>query len=108
MGKALARRCRSSTCGSAEGIKDERRRENVAAFFDMMGCAVVLGPIVGSVVGTMTPVDTKLVLGLAAQPVETHIHGFCASRLNVVGDNAVGGAVVSLNGSCALCVPHDC
>ena len=96
-------------CGSAEGIKDERRRENVAAFFDVMGCALVLGPIVGLVVGTTMPVDTKLVLGLVAiQPVERHVHGFCVSRLNVVGDNAVGGAVVRLNGSRGLCVPHGC
>ena len=75
----------------------------------MMGCAVVLGPVVGSVVGTATPVDTKLILGFAAsQPVETHVHGFGASRLNVVGDNSVGGAVVSLNGSRRLLVSHGC
>ncbi len=66
-----------------------------------MGCAVVLGPIVGSVVGTTTPVDTKLVLGFAAmQPVEMHVHGFSASRLNVVGDNAVCSAVVGLDVGC--------
>ncbi len=73
----------------------------------MMGCAMVLGPVVGSVDRTTTPIETKLILGIVApQPVKVHIHGFGAARLNVVGNNAMCSAVVGLNGCRGLFVSH--
>ena len=38
--------------------------------------------------------------------MESHIHGFCAFRLNAIVDYAVGRGVVCLNGSWGLLVDH--
>ncbi len=43
--------------------------------------------VVGAVVGSGPPVIFELLLGLAiAKPVEKHVHGFRAARLDVVVD----------------------
>jgi hypothetical protein len=68
---------------------------------------MMFGPIVGSVVGSWMPVVAGLVLGVTAlQPVELHVHCFGVSWLNVVGDDAMGCAVVSLDGCGRLLVAH--
>ena len=52
---------------------------------------------------------TKLVLGFAAsKPMESHIHGFCASGLYVVVYDSKGCTVVGLHGSWGLFVAHFC
>jgi hypothetical protein len=80
----------------------------VGRFFDMVRRTMMFGPIVGSVVGSWTPVVAELVfLGvMAPQPVELHVHCFGASWLNVVGDDAMGCAVVGLDGCGRLLVAH--
>ena len=73
----------------------------------MVRRTMMFGPIVGSVVGSWMPVVAKLVLGVTAlQPVELHVHCFGASWLNVVVDNAMGCAVVGLDGCGRLLVAH--
>ena len=68
---------------------------------------MMFGPIVGSVVGSWMPVVAELVLGvMALQPVELHVHRFGASWLNVVGDDVMGCAVVSLDRCGRLLVAH--
>jgi hypothetical protein len=53
------------------------------------------------------PVVAELVLGVTApQPVETHVLCFGALWLNVVGDDAMGCAVVGLDGCGRLLVAH--
>ncbi len=65
----------------------------------MVRRTMMFGPIAGSVVGSWTPVVAELALGvMAPHPVELHVHRFGASWLNIVGDNAMGCAVVSLDG----------
>ena len=68
---------------------------------------MMFGPIVSLVVGSWTPVVAELVLGVTApQPVELHVRYFGALWLNVVGDNAMGYAVVGLDGCGRLLVAH--
>ncbi len=68
---------------------------------------MMFGPIVGSVLGSWTPVVAELVLGVTApQPVESHVHCFGASWLNVVADDAMGCAVVGLDGCGRMLVAH--
>ena len=72
-----------------------------------MSGAVMFGPVVGSVVRSWAPVVSKLALGItAAKPMEFHVHCFIAARLDVVGDDAMCCAVVSLDGCGRLLVAH--
>ncbi len=67
----------------------------------------MFGPIAGSVVRYWMPIVAELALEVTAlQPVESHVHCFGASWLNVVGDNAMGCAVVSLDGCGRWLVAH--
>jgi hypothetical protein len=73
----------------------------------MVRRTILFHPIVGLVVGSWTLVVAELILGvMAPQPVELHIHCFGALSLNVVGDNAMGCAVVGLDGCGRLLVAH--
>ncbi len=73
----------------------------------MVRRTMMFGPIVDSVVGSWMPVVVELALGVTApQPVESHVHCFGASWLNVVGDDAMGFAVVGLDGCGRLLVAH--
>ena len=68
---------------------------------------MVFGPIVGSVERPRSPVVSELALGVTAPlPVESHVHRFGATWLNVVRNNAVGSAVVGLYGHGRLLVAH--
>jgi hypothetical protein len=70
---------------------------------------VVFGPVVCSVVGSWAPEKMELLLDFAAsKPMESHIHGFCASGLYVVVYDSKGCTVVSLHGSWGLFVAHFC
>jgi hypothetical protein len=76
--------------------------------FNVVGCAVVLGPVVHPVVA-WAPKESELTLGIATlQPVESHVHGLCALGLYVVVYYSKGCAVVSLHGSWGLLVTHFC
>jgi hypothetical protein len=78
-------------------------------FFDVVGCTVVLGPVICPVVGDWLPKELELALGLMTlQPVESHVHGFCASGLYVVVYDSKGCAVVGLHWSWGLFVAHFC
>ena len=45
---------------------------------------MMLGKVVGTVVGSGSPIIFELILGLAiTEPMETHVHGFRAARLDV-------------------------
>ncbi len=68
---------------------------------------MMFGPIVGLVVGSWAPVVAELALEVTApQPVELHVHRFGAVWLDVVGDDAMGCAVVGLDGCGRLLVVH--
>ena len=72
-----------------------------------MGCAMMLGEVVGTVVGSGPPIIFELVLGFAiAEPMKTHVHGFRAARLDVVVDDSKGCAVVSFDWGFGLFVAH--
>jgi hypothetical protein len=73
----------------------------------MVRRTMMFGPIVGSVVGSQMPAVAESALGVTAlQPVELHVHCFGAAWLNVIGDNAMGCAVVGLDGCGRLLVAH--
>ncbi len=70
---------------------------------------MVLGPVVCSVGVSWAPEKMELVLGFAAsKPMESHIHGFCASGLYVVVHDSDSCTVVGLHGSWGLFVSHFC
>jgi len=70
---------------------------------------MMLGPVVCSVGGAWAPEKSELALSFAfAQPVESHVHGFSVSWLNVVVHDSEGCGVVSLHGSLGLFVAHFC
>ena len=70
---------------------------------------MMLGPVVCPVGGAWAPEKTELALGFAVtQPVESHVHGFSASWLNVVVHDSEGCGVVGLHGSLGLFVTHFC
>ncbi len=68
---------------------------------------MMFGPVVGSVVESWVPVVSKLAVGItAAKPMESHVQCFSAAWLDVVGDDAMCCAVVSLDGCGRLLVAH--
>ena len=70
---------------------------------------MMLCPVVCPVGGAGAPEKTELALGFAVtQPVESHVHGFGASWLNVVVHDSEGCGVVGLHGSLGLFVAHFC
>jgi hypothetical protein len=70
-------------------------------------CIVVLGPVVSLVGWSKAPEKSELILRYAAsEPMGLHVHGFGASRLNVVVHNAKGCCVVSLHWGGWLLVAH--
>ncbi len=70
---------------------------------------MMLGPVVGPVVGSGAPEKLELALGFAvAQPVESHVHGFSSSWLNVVVHDSKDCGVVGLYGSFWLYMAHFC
>ncbi len=73
----------------------------------MMGYAMVLGKVADVVGRARAPVVSELALLVEiAKPPKLHVHGFGATREDVVGNNTKGGAVVSLDGGRGLCVSH--
>ena len=67
------------------------------ALLDVVGGAVVFGPIIGQVHFAGAPEETELVLRFtASEPVKAHVHCFCSSRLDVACDDAKRRAVVGL------------
>ncbi len=72
-----------------------------------MSGTVMFGPVVGSVVGSWLPIVLKLALRLtAAKPMESHVHCFNAAWLDVVGDDSMCCAIVSLDGCGRLLLTH--
>jgi hypothetical protein len=58
--------------------------EKIWAPLDMMGGAVMFGPVVGQVCCSRPPEETELALGfMASQPVKLHVHCFGLPWLNV-------------------------
>ncbi len=77
------------------------------SFFNVVCCAVMLGPVVSLVGGSRAPAKLELILRFSTyKPIELHVHGFGASRLNVVVHNAKGCCVASLHWGGWLLVAH--
>ncbi len=75
----------------------------------MVGCTVVLGPVVCPVVGAWAQKELELALGLATlQSVESHVHGLCVPGLYVLVYGSKGCAVAHLHWSWGLFVTHFC
>ncbi len=67
----------------------------------------MFGPVVGSVVGSWVPVVLKLALRfMTAKPMQSHVHCFSVAWLDVVGDDTMCCAIVSLDGCGRLLVAH--
>jgi hypothetical protein len=67
----------------------------------------MFGPVVSSVVGSWSPIVSKLALRLvAAKPMESHVDPFSAAWLDVVGDDTMCCAIVGLDGCGRLLVTH--
>ncbi len=72
--------------------------EKFWALLDMMGGAMMFGPVVSQVCCAGPPVETQLALGfMASQPVKLHVHCFGLPWLYVACDNCVGSAAISLH-----------
>jgi hypothetical protein len=67
----------------------------------------MVGPVVGSVLGSWVPVVSKFALRLtAAKPMESHVNCLSAAWLDVVGDDTMSCAIVCLDGCGRLLVGH--
>ncbi len=67
----------------------------------------MFGPVVCSVVGSWVPVVSKLALRLMAEkPLESHVHCFSATWLDLVRDDTMCCAIVGLDGCGRLLVAH--
>jgi hypothetical protein len=61
--------------------------EKFWVLLDMMGSAMMLGPVVSQVFLSRPPEETELILGfMASQPVKSHVHCFGLPWLNVACD----------------------
>ena len=70
---------------------------------------MMLGPIICSVVFARAPIEFELLLGFAAtEPMETHVHRFGATGLDVVVDDSKCGTVVGFDWGFGLFVAHLC
>jgi hypothetical protein len=79
--------------------------EEFASFFNVVCCAVMLGPVVSLVGGSLEKLELILRF-LASEPMESHVHAFGALRLNVVVHNAKSCCVIGLHWSGWLLVAH--
>ncbi len=67
----------------------------------------MLGPVVSLVGGSRVPENSELILHfLASEPMESHVHGFGTSRLNVVVHNTKRCCVVGLHWAGWLLMVH--
>ena len=73
--------------GRLQGCDHALWHEKFWALLNMMGGAVMFGPVVGQVCYAGPPEETELVLGFAAsQPVKWHVNCFGSPWLNVASD----------------------
>jgi hypothetical protein len=64
----------------------------------VVGGAVVFREVVAAVGRARAPVVLELILLIAVvEPPKMHVHGFCAVGQDVVGHDAQGSAIVSLD-----------
>jgi hypothetical protein len=90
-----------------EGFQYTVLCEEFVSFFNVVCYAVMLGPVVRLVGGFRAPEKLELILRfLASELMEFHVHGFGASRLNVVVLNAKSCCVVRLHWGGWLLVAH--
>jgi hypothetical protein len=67
------------------------------ALLNVMGGAMMFGPVVSLVCLAGMPEETELFLGFTpSEPVKSHVHCFHSLRLDVAVDDSKRGAVVSL------------
>ena len=68
---------------------------------------MILGAIVGKIRVARSPVEAELALGLAAaEPPESHVHGFDVFGDNGLVDDTGGSGVVGLDGRLGLRPTH--
>ena len=67
----------------------------------------MFGPVVAKISLAGSPVELELFLCFAVpEPIETHVHGFSSSWLDVLIYDSEGGAVVRLHRGWWLWVAH--
>jgi hypothetical protein len=82
---------------STKGPQYTLLREDFMLLFNVVCCTVVLGPVVSLVGWSRAQEKLEFILGFAAlEPIESHVHGFSTSGLNVVVYDAKGCCVVRL------------
>jgi hypothetical protein len=73
-------------------------REDFMLLFNVVCCAVVLGPVFSLVGWSRATEKSDLILGFVpSKPMELHVHGFRASWLTVAVYTTKGCCVVSLH-----------
>ena len=81
------------------------RREKVPSNVLMMFCWVVFSPVICIIEFSRSPVNPELVLAFPiSEPMETHIHGFGAFRLDLTVAHCLCHRVVRLKWGRGLCV----
>ena len=68
---------------------------------------VIIGAVIGKIRVVRSPVETELALGFAAaEPPESHVHGFDVFGDDSFVDNTGSGGVVGLDGRLGLRLTH--
>ena len=68
---------------------------------------VMLREVVGKIELARSPIEAELFEGFpVAEPVETHVHGLRALRLDLAVDDSLGRGIVGLNWCGGLLVAH--
>jgi hypothetical protein len=99
--------CWRALLGCSQSCGHALWHEKFWALLNMMGGAVMIGPVVSQVCCAGPPEEVELALGFtASQLVKLHVHCFDLPWLNVACDNSKGGAVISLHWRGGLWVAH--
>ena len=86
-----------------EHFKNNHRSEEIPPYVLVMFGGVVLGPLVGEISITRSPIDAELALAfVVSEPVEMHVHCFGAFWLDFAVYDCISHSIVHLEGCCRL------
>ena len=84
-------------------FENNHRREEIPPYVLVMFGCMVLGPIVGEILFTRSPIDAELVLAFTVLgPVEAHVHCFGVFWLDFAIYDCISHSIVHLEGCSRL------
>ena len=84
-------------------MENNHRSEEILPYVLVMFGCVVLGPIVGEILFTRSPIDAELALAfVVSEPVEVHVLCFGAFWLDFVVNDCISHSIVLMEGGSRL------